>query len=267
MSVPILDQSAWREFRGKPSNTGLNETAHLAKIADQTGNLHDCFVKLLPTQYPSLLGEAVGWLLARNSDVSCVAFAAIVLVPIAQLRASIALPSEFDNIDVCPAWCCEIVAGKSLRQIHKWAFWLARRHCLRSKDVRKIASFDIWTDLRDRNFGNVIRAPSGGYIAIDHETILHDLIWPPSGKTFQLRSLLVEARQHLSAKDYQRFQLDMANAAQAHATGLTAARNDVADIITKIYPRLAPTLVPAALNTLDQRAQTGWLANTLGVIA
>ena len=34
MSVPILDASAWREFRGKPANAGINETTHLAKVAD-----------------------------------------------------------------------------------------------------------------------------------------------------------------------------------------------------------------------------------------
>ena len=66
MSVSILDSSAWREFRGEPSSSGVNETAHLAKIADSTGKLRDCFVKLLPLNYPSLLGEAIGWLLARQ---------------------------------------------------------------------------------------------------------------------------------------------------------------------------------------------------------
>ena len=138
MSVPILDASAWREYRGKPSSCGINETAHLAKIADTTGKLRDCFVKLLPLTYPSLLGEAIGWLLARASDLSCVPFGAIVIVPLNELRKSTDLPTTFDGMDECPAWCCEIVAGKSLRQIHKWTFWLARRQCLHSKDARKI---------------------------------------------------------------------------------------------------------------------------------
>ncbi|AMM13076.1 hypothetical protein AX768_02070 [Burkholderia sp. PAMC 28687] len=267
MSVPILDTSAWREFRGKPSSAGANETVHLAKIADSTGKLRDCFVKLLPLNYPSLLGEAIGWLLARSSDVSCVSFAAIVLVPLSELRKSLILPAAFDAMHECPAWCCEIVAGKSLRQINKWAFWLARRNCLLSKDARKIASFDVWTDLRDRNFGNVIRAPGGGYISIDHETILHDLLWPPSGRIFQPRSLLAEAKQHLTVTQFQRFQVEMADAAQKHAEGLAAVRADLADIVNKIYPNLAATLVPAALAALDQRAQAGWLANELGVVA
>lgn len=83
----------------------------------------------------------------------------------------------------CPAWCSEVVAGKAVRQIHKMAFFLerAKKTCLLSGDVRKIAAFDKWADLRDRNFGNVIRSSNGGYVAIDHESLLHDLLWLPTG--------------------------------------------------------------------------------------
>lgn len=267
MSVPILDVSAWREFRGKPLNSGINETAHLAKIADTTGKLRDCFVKLLPLKYPSLLGEAIGWILAKSADVACVPFAAIVMVPLNELRKTVDLPSEFEGIDECPAWCCELVAGKSVRQVHKWAFWLARNKCLHSKDARKIASFDQWTDLRDRNFGNVIRSTGGGYISIDHETILHDLLWLPTGRIYRPQSLMEAARRQLSPTEFLRFQVEMVNAASKHASGLAAVGSDVADIINKIYPGYAASLVPAVLNTLNQRAQANWLANTLGVIA
>lgn len=267
MSVPILDASAWREFRGIPSNLGVNKTVHLAKIADTSGKLHDCYVKLLPLNYPNLLGEAIGWLLTRSANVPCVSFAAIVLVPLDELRKSTELSSEFDGVATCPAWCCEVVSGKPVRQIHKWRFWLARRKCLNSIDARKIASFDLWTDLRDRNFGNVIRSQNGGYVSIDHESILHDLIWPPSGKTFGENSLLVEAKLHLSAEDFQRFKMDMSNAANDHTNGLTTARADLIEIINKIYPNLSASLTPAILDMLNQRAQTGWIASKLGVIA
>jgi len=195
MSVSILDASAWREFRGKPANAGLNETTHLAKIADASGKLHDCFVKLLPMGGPALLCEALGWLLARKSDVSCQAFGAIVLVPVDELRKCAPLPSKFDAMALCPAWCSEIVAGKSVRQIHKMFYFIARKNCLR-KDARKIAAFDQWSDLRDRNFGNVIQSRKGGYIAIDHESLLHDLLWVVTGCGFEERSLMVEAAKH-----------------------------------------------------------------------
>lgn len=223
MSLPVLDTSAWREFRGTPGSKGINQTTHLARVADSDGRVRDCFVKLLPLEYPALLGEAIGWLLARASGVSCAPFAAIVLVPLDELRKSSALPTRFDGLPSCPAWCCEVVRGKSLTHIHTWGFLLslAQKSCLLSKDARCIASFDVWTDLRDRNFGNVIRSKSG-YVAIDHETILHDLLWPPSGRTFEPRSLLAQAKQSLSKADFQRFQVDMANAAKAHAAAWPA---------------------------------------------
>ena len=267
MTVPILDSSAWREFRGKPNSSGINNTIHLAKIADMEGKLHDCFVKLLPLNYPSLLGEAIGWLLTRSTNVPCAKFAAIVLVPLDQLRKNIDLPLEFDNEKVCPAWCCEVIPGNSLRQIHKWDSSIVLRKCLRSVDARKIASFDIWTDLRDRNCGNVIKSSNGGYISIDHETILHDLLWLPSGRGYDARSLLTEAQQHLPFLEFQRFQVDMAKASEIHAKGLALLSNDLAEIVHKIYPHLSDTMAPEIIDMLKKRAQVGWLANTLGVIA
>lgn len=266
MSVPILGPSAWREFRGKPANAGINETTHLARIADESGGLHDCFVKLLPLDSPALLCEAIGWLLAKMSDVSVPAFGAIVLVPVPELNKCSLLPSRFNGMDLCPAWCSEIVAGKTVRQMHRLTFLLHRGACLRSKDARKIAAFDQWGDLRDRNFGNVIQSNKGGYVAIDHESLLHDLLWAPTGRGFEKRSLLVEARSALSALEFQRFQVDMANAAKGHAQALNDARADLADIIAKIIPAHAPAATQAIVQTLDQRAQSGWLSNILGVI-
>lgn len=266
MSVPILDASAWREFRGKPANAGINETTHLAKIADQSGKLHDCFVKLLPLDGPALLCEAIGWVLARKSNVSCPNFGAIVMVPVTELRKNCQLPAKFDGMNFCPAWCCEIVAGKSVRQIHKMVFFLARKACLRSKDARKIAAFDQWSDLRDRNYGNVIQSSKGGYVAIDHESLLHDLLWLPTGRGFEERSLLVEARSNLSVQEFQRFQVDMANAANGHAQALRDAQADLEDIIAKIIPAHATAATKIIVQSLDQRAQPGWLSNLLGVI-
>ena len=215
---------------------------------------------------PALLCEAIGWLLARRSDVSCPAFAAIVMVPVPELRKCSPLPVKFDGMDFCPAWCSEVVAGKTVRQVHKMAFFLARKACLRSKDARKIAAFDQWSDLRDRNFGNVIQSSKGGYVAIDHESLLHDMLWAPTGRGFELRSLLVEARSALSVQEFQRFQVDMTNAAKGHAQALNDAQTDLTDIIAKIIPANAPAVTQFIVQTLDQRAQLGWLSNLLGII-
>lgn len=267
MSVAILDASAWREYRGKPANPGVNETTHLAKIADQSGKLHDCFVKLLLPNGPALLCEAMGWLLAQKSDVPCPTFAAIVLVPVDELRKHGPLPSKFDGMALCPAWCSEVVAGKAVRQVHKMLFFIARKNCLRSKDARKIAAFDYWSDLRDRNFGNVIHSSKGGYVAIDHETLLHDLLWLPTGTKYEERSLLVEAKKALSTSDFQRFQLDMANASNGHAQALVAARQDMETIISKLVPaHTSPKISEAIVQMLGQRSHAGWMSNELNVI-
>lgn len=268
MTLLVLESSAWREFRGVLGSAGnRNGTAHFAKIADPTGELHDCFVKLLPTNEPALLCEAIGWLLAKAAGVPCPHFAAIVLVPVEELRKHMELPAEMTSSEVCPAWCCDLVPGKTVRQVHKWAYFLAVRKCLRSKDVRKIAAFDYWSDLRDRNFGNVIRASSGGYVAIDHETILHDLLWKLANRRFEPRSLLLEAQKALTTGELKDFHLDMAIASESHSDAISAAEPEIKRVFELIYPQLAELLLPQVTRMLSQRGQRGWLASEVGVIA
>lgn len=268
MPLPILDSSAWREFRGIPDRSGLNPTTHLAKIADSSGKLHDCYVKLLVPNKPSLLCEAIGWLLAQATEVPSPSFGAVVLVPVGELhKAGIALPDPIKDWDICPAWCCEIVSGKAVRQVHKWAFWLARKYCLRSQDSRSIAALDVWADNRDRNYGNVIRSPNGGYVSIDHESLLHDLLWLASGFGFEPRSLLEEAKEYLPAEELKRFQVEMVSASNKHEVGLLDARSDIINIITRLYPAHASQLQEAILAFLTERSQAGWLANQMGIIA
>lgn len=267
MPVSILDTSSWREFRGVPGNTGVNPTTHLAKISDQNGKLHDCYVKLLNPNTPALLCEAVGWTLAQASEVPAVPFASVIFVPLDKLRGCMTLPDWTNGIAECPAWCSEIVAGKSVRQVHKWHFWLARKQCLKSKDVHQIAAMDVWADNRDRNYGNVIRSSTGGYIAIDHETLLHDLLWLPTGTNYAPRSLIEEAKQHLSADDMKQFNIGVAVASNKHASGLARIQNRLQMLIDNMYPNASPILGLTVMKYLDSRATQGWLANEIGVIA
>ncbi|WP_155648947.1 hypothetical protein [Burkholderia stagnalis] len=267
MPVPILNSSAWREFRGVPSSAGINPTTHLACVADAIGKLRSCYVKLLRPGTPALLCEAIGWALAHPVGVPVTPFGAIVLVPLDKLRNCMTLPQWTNGQSVCAAWCTEIVAGKSVRQVHKWAFWLARKRCLHSKDVRSIAAFDVWTDNRDRNFGNVIRSPAGGYIAIDHETLLHDLLWKPTGTSYARRSLVDEAKQYLSSSDLKQFNVELAGASDRHASGFAMVELALNQLIDKLYPNAAPALGQNVLGYLNLRSQAGWLANEIGVIA
>jgi hypothetical protein len=266
MSVLILDQSAWREFRGVPPSQGINPTTHLARIADPAGKLHDCFVKLLSPRTPALLCEALGWMLAQASDVPSPKFGAIVLLPLAGLRKQVALPPVYDGMAVCPAWCSEVVAGDTVKQVHKMSFMIAQGNCLRSKDARKIAAFDKWTDVRDRHFGNVIRAAEGGYVAIDHETLLHDTLWVGVGSWGE-HSLLIEAQKRLTPKEFKRFRADMELAAKGHAKALVDATAAISDLIGKLFPAEAVAKTAKVMDVLSERSKAGWLTATLGVTA
>jgi hypothetical protein len=268
MAVPILSCSAWREFRGVPGSRGVNSTTHLANIADASGKLHSCYVKLLRPDTPALLCEALGWSLAQSVGLPTPAFGAIVLVPLDALRECMTLPAWTDGKAISAAWCSEVVTGASVRQVHKWAFWVAReKRCLLSKEARVMAAFDIWTDNRDRNFGNVIRSPQGRFVAIDHETLLHDLLWVPMGIEYAERSLFEEAKKRLSHDQLKRFTVDVAAAASIHEMSLEIAQASLTELIDKLHPSTVSALSEKVVGYLKVRAKAGWLANDIGVIA
>lgn len=268
MSVPILDTSAWREFRGQPGNPGVNST-HLAKIADESGKERICYVKLAPDpNIPALLCEALGWVLAGHAALSRAEFVAIVMVDVATLRKSQPLPPEFNHFSdpLCPAWCSQAVPGSAVRDHAKrMDFIVSRKAFLRSQDSRKFAAFDHWSDLRDRNFGNVIRSDKG-YATIDHETLLYDTLWVGKTKSFGKQCLMEQAKSALDSKEFKRFQVDMAKAATGHAGALVNAQADLNALIDLLLPNQAAAKA-GIVATLNARSQPGWLANQLGVIA
>lgn len=193
--VPVLDSSAWREYRGQPGKATHNST-HIAVIADAAGVERRCFVKLAPDpSTPTLLCEAMGWVLAGHAGVRRAEFVAIVLVDKKRLAASQTLPPECMAAgDLIPAWCSSAISGQPVNANQKPApkppgsqFHFDYKTFLNAADSRKIAAFDLWSGLRDRNLGNVIRLAAGGYASIDHETLLHDLLWESS--PFLLNSL------------------------------------------------------------------------------
>lgn len=268
MSVPILDASAWREYRGRPGNPGINGSTHLAKIADETGTERLCYVKLVPSPIsPALLCEALGWVLAGHAEVNRAEFSAIVMVDVAILRKSQTLSPEFDTLTFCPAWCSQAVPGSAVRdQAKRMDFLVSRKAFLRAQDSRKIAAFDQWSDLRDRNFGNVIRSDRGGYASIDHETMLYDTLWIPTGLGFEQRCLMEQARKALDSKEFKRFQVDMAKAAEGHASAFAKAKEDLVALIELILDD--PAFVKGGIvSVLDARSQRGWLAKQMGVLA
>lgn len=267
MPIQILDATAWREYRG-PVTEGSSLT-HIAKIArpDRNGEEPLCFVKLVPdNKFPTLLCEAMGWVLAGHAGLTRPPFVAIVMVDVAILNRSQLLPKDVLNgSQFCAAWCSQALDGKSLRQPNMGSLIVDRKAFLRTVDSRKIAAFDEWTNLRDRNLGNVIKINKGGYGVIDNETLLYDYLWP---KTAGLNSnrLIEHAKHALDTKEYKRFKVEMANAAKGHTGALASAENDLESVLKMIVPK-DPSAKSVIVALLEARCKNDWLQNQLKVIA
>jgi hypothetical protein len=267
----ILPPSAWIEFRGVPNLKTLNEGAlHFALVKDPDGNEHKCVVKLIDlTTSAGLLCEGLGWLLAQASGVNVPAFAAVLRVPIGKLENSMKLPSFVSGHSEYLAWCVEVVDGKALLQVHKWIFWLARLKCLYAKNTPVIAAFDYWADNRDRNYGNVIRSKDGQYVAIDHESLLDQVVWQRYfGLSFKKNSLLDEAELRLSPHRVHKFKCEMGLAAEGHANAIKSTNAASLTFVQNIIPdaAFAKSLWTEIEIFLTSRAQSGWLSGELGVI-
>ncbi|WP_297505032.1 hypothetical protein [Ferrovum sp.] len=216
---------------------------------------------------PGLLCEGLGWIFAKSAGVRVPKFATIVMVPLNRIRPSVSLPSWLDDYSEYPAWCVEAVDGKSVAEISKWILWLRRRQCLSSKDTSTLASFDIWADNRDRNFGNVIRTKKGEYIAIDHETLLHDLVVQGMYDIkYEERSLLKEAKKHMQPTNFQQFQHEVVSAAHKHGPALQSAIQAAERYVSTITANSADDLWQSIYDYLYQRAQAGWMSNFMGMI-
>jgi hypothetical protein len=270
MRVPFLDESAWRQFRSKPANQGVNSTTHTALVADAAGVEHRCYVKLLPDPYsPALLCEALGWVLAGHAGLLHPPFGAVVLVPVAKLAACMKLPPAVMAMDRCPAWCAaEIAPGRQVAHGRMKYFDLARERTklLGTKPARAIAAFDEWTDLQDRNLGNVVVTPKGTYHPIDHETLLFETLWPVGAYT--RKTLLTIATASLADDKLKRFKVEMAGAAKGHRPALAAAQTALEEIIEKVFdvPDI-PARKTAIMDALTTRAEPDWMSGHLGVIA
>lgn len=269
--LQILPSSAWVEFRGAPKFKTLNEGAlHFALVKGPDGKERKCAVKLIDlTSSPGLLCEGLGWLLAQASGVNVPLFAAVLRVPLMELSQSMTLPAFVSGHSEYLAWCVEVVDGKAVSQVNKWIFWLARARIFYAKNTPVIAAFDLWTDNQDRNYGNVIRSKDGQYVAIDHESLLHEMLWRKYARmSFTLNSLLQQAELRLPANKLHTFKCDMALAARKHDAAIQSVKAAGAKFVLDIIPdsAFARHLWTEIEDFLTLRAQIGWLSGELGVI-
>lgn len=269
--LQILPPSAWVEFRGVPTFKTLNQGAlHFALVKGADGKERKCAVKLIDlTSSPGLLCEGLGWLLAQASGVNVPSFAALLRVPLTELSQSMTLPAFVSGHTEYLAWCVEIVDGKAVSQVNKWIFWLARSRIFQAKNTPVIAAFDLWADNQDRNYGNVIRSKDGQYVAIDHESLLHEILWRKyTGISFKLNSLLQQAESHLPANQLHAFKCQMALAARQHDSAIQSVKAAGEKLFLDLIPdpAFARHLWIEIENFLTSRGQTGWLSGELGVI-
>lgn len=271
VEVPILDASAWREFRGQPGKATANST-HIAVVADDSGVERICFVKLAPKlDKPTLLCEALGWVLAGHAGLRRAEFGAIILVDKARLAKNQQLTVDCAAFqgEFIPAWCSEAIPGNSVLSTAKspskpgMQFITEHKTFLNSKDARNFAAFDQWTGLRDRNMGNIIRHKAGGYASIDHETMLHDILWVTSD--FNQNCLVKHAEKALDSKRAKAFKADMTRAAAGHAGALASAQEELRALLHLLLPGAASDH-DAAMSFLAARSERGWLAGELGVL-
>lgn len=266
--IPILSAQAWREFRGTSNRKGQNQTIHQALIADKSGTEHLCYVKASPHGNPMAFTEGIAWMIAEALNLPRPAFAAIIHLPVHKLRQCMPLDQHWMKYDTVLAFCSSAVEGQHITGRFQWLSALRTTLALKHPDVAKIAAFDYWVENQDRHTGNFLKTRDGKYIPIDNELILYSLVWKVLGFSYIRNSLKEQAKAILSDKDYKKFTVSMAIAAQHHNAGLLSARDSLETFISNMIPDpvIAEELRDNILNFLKVRADENWLANELGCI-
>lgn len=266
--IPILPETAWREFRSAPKTKGQNHTTHQALIADANGQEHKCFVKASPPGYPMPLAEGLAWLVLNALGIHRPKFAALLILPVYKLRSCMPLDQHWTTVPYALAFCSSTVDGKHVTSPWQWLAKLRAARAFQHDDVAKIAAFDSWVENQDRNMSNFLRTKSGDYVPIDNEAILYTLLWVGMGITYAHRSLKEQAMALLKPAGFTKFQVSMMLASKNHQ----AAFVSVAPALQQLIHALVPDPIQATnattniLQFLGQRAAPDWLANQLGLI-
>lgn len=265
--IPILPTTAWREFRGA-TEAGQNMTCHQALVVDATGREHKCFVKAAMHNSPMPFTEAVGWLLAEALGLPRPQFAALLFLPIPQLRKHLKLDQHWHGYEVALSFCTSSVDGRQIGGRWQWLANLRKAKAFGHRDLPRIAAFDHWAENQDRHSANFLRDRSGAYIPIDNEYILFSIIWAAT-TVVAFQSLRNEARQVLSSAAFVQFEAAMVVASRTHADAIAKAGPSIQLLAQKMCPDpdAGAQLAAVVRQFLRERSEPGWLANELGHIA
>lgn len=267
--LPILPETAWREFRSAPKTRGQNHTTHQALIADASGREHKCFVKASPVGNPMPFAEGLAWLVADALDLPRPKFAALLLLPVQKLRRSMPLDQHWMATEHALAFCSSAVDGKHINSPWQWLARIRVARAFSHEDVARIAAFDMWVENQDRHAGNLLRTKAGEYIPIDNEYALYSLVWVAAGFTCASQSLRAQALAMLKPAGYAKFEVSMLLAAKKHKGAFIQCTPSLQKfIMTFVADPVAATHATAAIvEFLGQRAHPDWLANELGLIS
>jgi hypothetical protein len=266
--IPILPDSAWREFRGAASPPGQNLTTHQALIAGPDGREHKCFVKAAPQGNAMPFTEAIGWGVAEALDLPRPDFAAVLVLPVQKLRQHMKLDQHWLGYSHTLAFCASTVAGKHIQSRWQWVGRIRKAKAFKHPVVSRIAAFDSWVENQDRHTGNFLHTKDGDYVPIDNEFILYTLVWAAANITVQHQSLRDEARAVLKAAGYNKFESSMVVASKSHEAAFQKAAPGLQQFIHAMHsdPSQGAAAAAAILQFLGQRAHPDWLANALGCI-
>lgn len=266
--IPILPDSAWREFRSAPASKGQNHTTHQALIVDHAGQEHKCFVKAAPQGNPMAFTEGLAWLMADALDLPRPKFAALLHLPVQKLRQCMPLDQHWMGYQHALAFCSSAVAGKHITSRWNWVAAFRAARAFSHQDVARIAAFDVWVENQDRHTGNFLRTRAGDYIPIDNEFILYTVVWVASGISCVPHSLRSQARAMLKNAGYLKFEASMVMASQQHEQAFLKVSPSLQQFITTMIadPAQGAAAATAILQFLGRRAQPDWLVNELGRI-
>lgn len=264
--LPILPESAWREFRGAAKNKGLNQTTHQALIMDAQGVEHLCYVKTSPPEYPMVVAEAIAWMVADALQLARPEFAAVIQLPVPRLMQCMPLDQHWLRYSAILGYCSSAVQGTHI--VGRLAL-TESASAFRHRSVAEIAAFDVWMENPDRNLGNFLRTAQGDYIPIDNEYVLYSLLWRATGLAVQQQSLRAAAQVELKHHDYEKFEAAMILASGQHLDALRDVSSRLYRFILAMTPdrRFGTNFATAVLSFLETRAQAGWLASELGQFA
>lgn len=270
--IEILPPSAWLEFRGAPKKPGGNLTTHQALIADSKGQQHLCYVKAAPVNSPMPFAEALAWLVAEALDLPRPKFAALLQLPLNNVRPYMALDQHWQAYPTVLAFCTSKVDGKHIDSRWRWAHHLRKIKAYKHVDVARIAAFDYWIENQDRHSGNFLKTKAGGYIPIDNEYVLYSLLWvayhASMGISVNHQSIYDEAKVHLKVSGHTKFKVSMMLASKHHEAGLDAVMPNLKQLCLMLVPDPAKrqNFEGQIFQFLQDRGEQDWMANELGLI-